>query len=69
MASGRSAQVDDFVTRGVGVGKNAREALVAGAEFVELIARDGGEAPPRAEDSLARTWAREDEDMERASSA
>src|SRR5437667_375486 len=34
------------MTRGIGVGQDAREALVAGAEFVELIARDRSEAPP-----------------------
>src|SRR2546425_7554510 len=62
-------QVDDFMTGGIGVGQDAREALVAGAEFVELIARDRSEAPPGAEDSLTRAGAREHEDMERASSA
>src|SRR5207247_10018524 len=60
------AQVDDFMTRGIGVGQDAREALVAGAEFVELIARDRSEAPPGAEDSLTRAGARVHVDMERA---
>src|SRR2546427_9949711 len=63
------AQVDDFMTRGIGVGQDAREALVAGAEFVELIARDRSEAPPAAEDGLTRAGAREHAVMERASCA
>src|SRR5919197_3045839 len=59
-------QVNHFMTRGSGIGKHAREALVAGREFVELIARDGGEAAPWAEDGLTGTGTREDEDMEGA---
>src|SRR5437773_4152011 len=49
--------------------QHAREALVAGLEFVKLIARDGDEAPPWTEDSLTRTWTRENEDMESATPA
>jgi hypothetical protein len=59
-------KVNHFMTRGIGAGKHAREALVAGSEFIKLIARDGYEAPPWPEDSLTRTWTREDEDMESA---
>ena len=62
----QDAKVNHFMTRGIGVWQHAREALVAGSEFVKLIARDGDEAPPWSEDSLTRTWTREDEDMESA---
>src|SRR5437762_6709046 len=65
----QGAKVNHFMTRGVGVRQHAREALVAGLEFVKLIARDGNEAPPWPEDSLMRTWTREDEDMESATPA
>src|SRR2546423_1864880 len=61
-----SAKVDHLVTRGSSVRKDARNALVAGAEFVELIARDRDEAPPLAEHSLTRAWARQGDNMERA---
>ena len=60
----QGAKVNHFMTRGIGVWQHAREALVACSEFVKFIARDGDEAPPRPEDSLTRTWTREDEDME-----
>src|SRR4030095_8605717 len=62
----QGAKVNHFMTRGIGVGKHTREALVAGSEFVKLIARDGDEAPPWPEDRLTRTWTGEDEDMESA---
>ena len=52
----QGAKVNHFMTRGIGVWQHAREALVAGSEFVKLIARDGDEAPPWPEDSLTRTW-------------
>src|SRR5438034_4347789 len=63
----QGAKVNHFMTRRIRVCQHAREALVAGLEFVKLIARDGDEAPPWTEDSLTRTWTREDEDMESAS--
>src|SRR2546423_9646418 len=53
------------MTCGSGVRKHAREALVTGAEFVELIARNGVEAASWAEDSLMRAGTGKDEDMER----
>src|SRR6267143_6112497 len=62
----QGAKVNHFMTGGIGVGKHARETLVAGLEFVKLIAGDGDEAPPWAEDSLTGTWTRKDEDMESA---
>ena len=65
----QGAKVNHFMTSGIGVWKHAREALVAGSEFVKLIARDGDEAPPWPEDSLTRTWTRENEDMESATPA
>src|SRR2546423_15109029 len=54
------------MTCGSGVRKHAREALVTGAEFIELIARNGVEAASWAEDSLMRAGTGKDEDMERA---
>src|SRR5688572_9233712 len=65
----QGVQVNDFMTGGIGVCQYARETLVAGPEFVKLIARDGNEAPPWPEDSLTRTCARQDEDMESATTA
>src|SRR5215207_8431380 len=47
------AKVDHFMARGIDVRKYAREALVPGFEFVELVARDGHEAPPGPHDGLA----------------
>src|SRR5437762_7483575 len=64
-----SAKVDHLVTRGSSVRKHARKALVAGPEFVELIARDGDEAPPWAEHSLTGAWTGQGDNMERAMSA
>src|ERR1041385_4575400 len=63
------AKIDHFVAGGIGVWKNAREALVARPEFVELITRHGNEAAPRAEYSLTGAGTRQDDDMERAISA
>ena len=61
MASGRRARkINHFMTRAFGVCKHAREALVAGSEFVKLFARNGDEAPPWPEDGLTRTGSRED---------
>ena len=37
----QGAKVYHFMTRGIGVWKHVREALVAGLEFVDLIARGG----------------------------
>src|SRR5829696_4065046 len=59
-------KVDHFMTGGIGVREHAGEALVAGSELVELVARDGGEGPPRPEDGLTRTRTRQDEDVESA---
>src|SRR5215510_1108010 len=39
-------KIKHFMTRGIGLGQDAHETLVAGTEFVELIARNGGEASP-----------------------
>src|ERR1051325_6121717 len=63
------AKVNHFMTRGIGVRKHAREALVAGLEFVKLIARDRDEAPPWSDNSLTRTWTRKYEDMKGATPA
>src|SRR5262245_51473959 len=65
----QGAKVNHFMTRGIGVWQHARETLVAGSQFVKLIARDGDEASPRPENGLTRTWTREDEDMEGATTA
>src|SRR6266850_7476929 len=65
----QGAKVNHFMTGGIGVWQHVRETLVAGSEFVKLIARDGNEAPPWPEDSLTRTWTRQDEDMESATPA
>src|SRR2546423_8917005 len=58
-------KVDHFMTSGIRIGKYARETLIAGSEFVELVARDGAEAPWPG-DSLARSRTWEHENMKRA---
>src|ERR1043166_8345236 len=54
-------QVDHFMTSGIRTCQYAREALIAGAEFVNRIARDGTEAPPWPGDRLTGPGAREHE--------
>src|SRR5215475_12251544 len=60
----QDAKVTHFMTRGIGAWKHAREALVAGFEFVILFARDGGVV--QLQHSLTRTWTGDDEDVESA---
>jgi hypothetical protein len=59
----QDAKVNHFMTRGIGGWQHAREALVAGSEFVKLFARDGDVAHPWPKHSLTRTWTRDDEDV------
>ena len=65
----QGTKVDHFMTGGIRVREHAREALVAGAELVELVARHRTEAATGAEDGLTRTRTGEDDDMERAVAA
>src|SRR4051812_13525214 len=59
----QGAKVNHFMIRGIGLWQHPRETLVAGPEFVKVIARDGDEGPPRPEGCLTRTWARQDKDV------
>ena len=62
----QGAKVDHFMTRRIGAWQHARESLVARLEFVKLITRDGDEAPSCPRNSLMRTWTRQDDDVESA---